>query len=135
LKDIFKLINNQNCLTNQCKMVNMSKWRYCKISHIVGVRLAWTKFKNLTVIPSLCCDSVINQVLKCNYNTLILVIISLPFTINVTNLTISSFIWINMYGMIYWAWNGYFKKILLFMNLKMSFNNMWRLNKKINNLK
>jgi hypothetical protein len=33
-----------------------------------------------------------NKVLKCNYNTLILKIISLPFTINVTNLTISSFV-------------------------------------------
>jgi hypothetical protein len=33
-----------------------------------------------------------NKVLKCNYNTLILVTISLPFTIDVTNLTIASFV-------------------------------------------
>jgi len=40
-----------------------------------------------------------NKVLKCNYNTLILMIISLPFTINVTNLTISSFVsWFKLYS-------------------------------------
>jgi hypothetical protein len=32
------------------------------------------------------------KVLKCNCNTLILVIVSLLFTINVTNLTITSFV-------------------------------------------
>jgi hypothetical protein len=33
-----------------------------------------------------------NKVFKCNYNTLILMIVSLPFTMNVTNLTITSFV-------------------------------------------
>jgi hypothetical protein len=33
-----------------------------------------------------------NKVLECNCNTLILMIVSLPFTINVTNLTILSFV-------------------------------------------
>jgi len=43
------------------KMVNICKWRYCKISHIVGVKKALAKLKSLSTIPLMCCDNAINH--------------------------------------------------------------------------
>ncbi len=84
------------------------------LSHILG----WTyKFQNMNFI--IYCQSIkylknihmfhgqwnyhIMQVLHLYFITLF----KLPFTMNVTNSTIPSFTWINMYGMIYWTWTNY----------------------------
>jgi hypothetical protein len=74
LKDIFKFINGKNCLMDRCKIVGICQWKYYNICHIDGIRFYF------------------NKVLKCNYNIFILMIVSLPFTINVINLTIPSFV-------------------------------------------
>ncbi len=70
MKDIFKFINGNNHLMDQCKIISICKWRYCNICHI---KVYFNKVES-------------------NFNTLIFVIFSLFFTINVTNLTIPSFV-------------------------------------------
>ncbi len=59
---------------DQCKIIGICIWRYYNIGHINGIK------------------SHFNKVLMCNCDTFNLMTISLPFTINVTNLTIPSFV-------------------------------------------
>jgi hypothetical protein len=64
----------------------------------------WTNAKllvyvheGITIVATLMFKGHFNKVFMCNCNTFILVIISLSFTINVTNSTISSFVpWFRM---------------------------------------
>jgi hypothetical protein len=59
---------------DQCKIISKCKWGYYNICHIDSIKFISTKFWNVTAIPSS------------------LMIVSLPFTINVTNITIPSFV-------------------------------------------
>jgi len=43
---------------DQCKL----EWRYCKTSHIHGIRLTWRKFINLTALPSFCFHNVMKNI-------------------------------------------------------------------------
>jgi hypothetical protein len=48
--------------------------------------------EGIAQLTTLMVKGLFNKVLKCNFNVLILVIVSLPFIINMTNLTILSFV-------------------------------------------